>query len=130
MFEESGCTSEGPKQRSPIIFDKVHLTQHCVTPFPDSGLCCTSDSPGQYCGSESSNSHQLLTPLNTGCTRERLAFDGDSWRASCNPVAVSLYMCRGGLPAAGVSQRVSKSARSAKRIRMGYKVPDFNRFLR
>src|SRR5271169_6500951 len=125
MSEESCCTSECPKQRGPIAFNKVHFAQHCVSPLPNSGWG-PSDRSGQYCRSQSSNRHQLLTPLNAGCTRERLAFDGDSWRANCNPEAVSLYMCRGGLPASVVSQRVSKSARSAKRIRIGYKVPDFN----
>jgi Transposase len=129
MRKNDRIDSNCPKQGGPIALNKVHFTQHCRAPFSDPGRCM-SNSSGQYCGGQSSNRHQLFTPLNAGCTRERLELDGNSWRAYCKTAAVSLYMCRGGLPASGVSQRVSKSARSrsrsAKRIRIGYKVPDFS----
>jgi hypothetical protein len=36
-----------------------------------------------------------------------------------------LYRCRGGLPGSVVSQDVSSSLRSAIRMRIGYRVPDF-----
>jgi hypothetical protein len=35
--KDSGCTSEGPKQRSPIAFNKVHFAQHRATPLPNCG---------------------------------------------------------------------------------------------
>ena len=41
------------------------------------------------------------------------------------PAAVSLYMCRGGFPVSGDSQRVCSNFIDASRMRSGYKVPDF-----
>jgi hypothetical protein len=46
-------------------------------------------------------------------------------RANFKPAGVSRYKCRGGLPGSVVSQDVSSSLRSAIRMRIGYRVPDF-----
>ncbi len=42
------------------------------------------------------------------------------------PSGVSRYMCRGGLPGSLGSHEVSSSFRSARRMRIGYSVPDFS----
>jgi hypothetical protein len=71
--------------------------------------------------------YSLLITLSAHCrprTRTRRREDSCS-RAKRTPAEVSRYMCRGGLPASTVSQDDSNSVRSARRMRIGYKVPDF-----
>jgi hypothetical protein len=60
-----------------------------------------------------------------GRGRTRFDDDGTCSRAYRSPSTVSRYMCLGGLPGSVCSQRVARMACSAKRIKIGYNVPDF-----
>lgn len=61
---------------------------------------------------------------------ERAVAEADTTRIELSPATssdVHRYMCRGGLPsAAGSSQRVWSHPDSARRMRIGYRVPDFS----
>lgn len=65
-----------------------------------------------------------------GRVRTRLDDDGTCSRAYRSPSAVSRYMCLGGLPGSVCSQRVARMPCSAKRIKIGYNVPDFKSVFR
>src|SRR6266545_2343649 len=114
-----------PAHRLPCADGLVELGEDRFTPGQTS-LGPSAYHPGEDLVREPARPHDVIpSALPLAADRVTAGRERSRSRASSAPSAVRRYMCRGGRPAAAAgSQRVSSSSRSARRIRIGYSVPD------